>query len=327
MKRTTAASLSSILLSALAVVFTLSNQAIIAASLAIIATLAAFYGMKKETAIWQLFTSILAAAVLGYAISIAENSFHPLICLLLLAMLLTTRPLFYTQLTFTGLPWIEPLLLILAVGVYLIGNIHFSSGWMGWAFPAPVLLFNIFKTVGTLIDYKEFKKAEHWHYAADVGKPAPHFSLADQDGNMVSLSDYKGKRHVLLIFVRGDWCPTCHIMLRTYEKHKNKFAEKNIIVMAIGPDPVGVNRDMVIRIGIDYKLLSDDKREAAKMYGTQMQDNNPMTKYLDGIPLPASFLVDISGMIVYTSNPKQAGQILYPDTIFPVIDALTAVKV
>ena len=111
-------------------------------------------------------------------------------------------------------------------------------------------------------------------------------------------------------------------MLRTYEKYKEKLSEKDIVVLAIGPDPVGVNRDMVQRLGLDYRILSDDKNEAAKAYGMMFQGNNPMTKYEGGIPLPAAFLIDINGKVVYTSNPRIPGEILTPQTIFPVIEKL-----
>ena len=320
MKRISILTSSAIVLALLLILFIIFDQPIIAAAFGLLAYAIALYGMKQETAYWQGVAYVLISLCFGYAISQGGIYFHLIACFLFLSLLITTRV--YAQLLFTQMVWLEPLYLLLALGAYIFGNIHYQTGWVAWVFPIGPFLHAALKTYGGLIDYTEFKKAEYQHYAADLGKQAPQFSLPDSEGKVVNLSDYKGKRHVLLIFVRGDWCPTCHIMLRTYEKNKNKFLEKNIIIVAIGPDPVGVNRDMVIRLGLDYKLLSDDKREAAKMYGTQSQENNSMTKYFESIPLPAAFLVDINGMIAYTSSPKKAGEVLYPDTIFPVIDAL-----
>ena len=194
---------------------------------------------------------------------------------------------------------------------------------MGWTFPAPAIVFGAFMATGFKLDRNAFAK-EMRKYNIELGKPAPVFTLLDEESNSVCLSEYKGKRHVLLIFVRGDWCPTCHIMLRAYEKHKERFAEKNIMLLAIGPDSVGVNREMVIRLGLDYKLLCDDKALAAKAYGMMFQANNYETKFAEGVPLPASFLVDINGTLLYTSDPHKPGAILTPDTIFPVIEKLGA---
>ena len=158
-----------------------------------------------------------------------------------------------------------------------------------------------------------------------VGDKAPDFSVPDQDGNNVSLSEYKGKSHVLIIFLRGDWCPTCHIMLRTYERNKEKFASKNIILLAIGPDPVGINKGLLQHLGLKYKLLSDDKNEAAKAYGmTFMTLKAGLPNYHIGVPLPAAFLIDITGKIAYTTNPRKPGEIIHPDAIFPVLEKLKA---
>jgi len=162
-------------------------------------------------------------------------------------------------------------------------------------------------------------------YRVQTGKPANDFELPDQNGELTRLSDYKNKRHVLLIFVRGDWCPGCHMMLRTYEKNNEKFKAKNILVMAIGPDPVGVNRDMVEKLGLDFKVLSDERQQTAMVYGVQLKeyDNDFAEKYEEGIPLPASFLIDQSGIVRYVSRPDKVGEFLNPALIFPIVDQLT----
>ena len=87
-------------------------------------------------------------------------------------------------------------------------------------------------------------------YKVQVGHPAPDFELPDQTGALVRLSDHRGKHPVLLIFVRDDWCPGCHIMLRTYERNSLRFMEKGVHVVGIAPADIGVNKDMVQRIGV-----------------------------------------------------------------------------
>ena len=157
-----------------------------------------------------------------------------------------------------------------------------------------------------------------------LGQEAINFNLPDQDGNPVSLADFKNQRHVLLIFVRGDWCPGCHMMLRTYEKNNEKFRARNIFAMAIGPDPVGVNRGMVEKLGLDFKVLSDEGQKTAMLYGVQLShyENNFSENYEEGIPLPASFLVDKQGVVRYVSRPDKVGEFLNPSLIFPIIESL-----
>jgi peroxiredoxin Q/BCP len=177
---------------------------------------------------------------------------------------------------------------------------------------------------GTVKDKNQLLKASRGGYRIQIGKEANEFELPDQDGNLIRLSDFKGKRHLLLIFVRGDWCPGCHMMLRTYEKNNEKFKTKNILVMAIGPDPVGVNRGMVEKLGLDFKVLSDEGQKVAMTYGVQLSeyDNNFAEKYEEGIPLPASFLIDKAGLVQYVSRPDKVGEFLNPALIFPIVDKL-----
>ncbi len=146
----------------------------------------------------------------------------------------------------------------------------------------------------------------------------------DQTGAMVRLSDYRGKHPVLLIFVRGDWCPGCHMMLRTYQKHHERFKARGVHVIGIGPDSVEVNRDMVRRIGVGYRLLSDSSQEVSQRYGVVYE--NPaieaVVDYAEGIPLPASFLIDVNGIVRYVSRPDRIGEFLDPTLIFSVLDQL-----
>jgi peroxiredoxin len=196
-------------------------------------------------------------------------------------------------------------------------------GWIGWAAPVPALALAVVVVMGMFQDHKRMNDSRlPERFGSSVGNKAPEFSLPDQEGNLVNLSDFKEKRNVLLIFVRGDWCPTCHIMLRSYEKNKERFAAKNIMLLAVGPDNVEVNKEMVLKLGLDYKLLSDTKHETVRAYGMQLHSNASMTKYAEGVPLPASFLVSTEGTILYTSNPRNAGEILNPETIIPVVDSL-----
>lgn len=279
--------------------------------------------VKKVSGTFQLMTVLVVMACWGAAMDIIGQSF-PLFTMACMAMAFTsgTRFIFAHSLGHLRMPWLEPVLFVLTAGAYVWANLHSNVGWMGWALPAAPLLFAGFATLGSVADATQMKRLTANGYGVKIGQPAPDFVLEDQDGNKVKLSDYRGKRHMLLIFVRGDWCPTCHIMLRSYQKDKQKFQEKNIMVVAIGPDPVGVNRDMVQRLDLDYILLSDDKQEVNRAYGVQLQPNNPTTKYSEGIPMPAAFLVDVNGAIRYISRHDQVGNYIDPRDIFPAVESL-----
>ncbi len=314
--------LSVAILSTLAsIAFILLKNDIAASALGIVAYMFSALAVKKITQKWQFYFFFFAALIAGYAMGLKGAPPFLAAGIFFFSLMIGMRTLFFERLAHTEIGWMEPLFYALGSGFYVAGNLLYSNGWMGWVFPIPLIAFNTYMVITMNQDYKALRSVVR-KFTIDLGKPAPGFTLTDQDNNQVSLSDYKAKRHVLLIFVRGDWCPTCHIMLRTYEKYKEKFAEKNIMLLAIGPDSIGVNHEMVVRLGLDYKMLCDDKAEVAKAYGMMFQSNNSSAKYGDGIPLPASFLVDINGILLYTTNPHRPGSILTPDTIFPVIEQL-----
>lgn len=238
------------------------------------------------------------------------------------------RLVFFVSFGYSRFRYFEMTFMILSLGLYLTSNLLHPSGWEKWALPAPVLLFGFYIANGVILDSKGLLAYLKKRKYVEIGNPAPEFSLPDQDGNTTHLSDFRGKRDLLLIFVRGDWCPGCHMMLRTYQRESHRFKEKNILCMAIGPDPVGVNRAMVEKLGLDFKVLSDEGQRIAQTYGCRLDDDENLHpvkeshQYQEGIPLPASFLVDKNGIVRYTSRPDRVGEFLDPGRIFAVLEKL-----
>ena len=81
---------------------------------------------------------------------------------------------------------------------------------------------------------------------------------------------------------------------------------------------------MVQKLGLEFKVLSDEKQKTAMIYGVQLDnyDNDFAEKYEEGIPLPASFLIDKKGIVRYVSRPDFIGEFLNPRTIFPILEEL-----
>jgi peroxiredoxin len=214
--------------------------------------------------------------------------------------------------------WLDPLLSFTGILIYITVNIFHHNDWHGWILPLPFLMLGIYISLSSYIDRRGVEKLLAMGII-EAGNAAPDFSLINYDGEKISLSDFKDKREVLLIFVRGDWCPGCHIMLRLYERERKKFQDKNIMLFAIGPDPLGVNKAMVEKLGLEFAVLSDENLEVSKKYCVRIQEETPAHKADPGVPLPASFLIDKKGIIRYTSRSDNAGEFLYPDIIFDVL--------
>ncbi|MBI3511040.1 MAG: redoxin domain-containing protein [Bacteroidetes bacterium] len=295
---------------------------------AIIAAVGYFVAMKdfsKFTGRFQFFTQLYAGAIAGVAFDFPIDHFPFLLFTMMFATFATFgRIMFFRFFAYTGKTWFELVLMFLAVGCHLAGNILGHSDISGWLLPAPAIIFGGIITWGIVKDKRQLLASTMKGYKIAIGSPAPVFSLEDQNGEMVSLSDFANEKNLLIIFVRGDWCPGCHMMLRTYQKESERFKGKNIFVLSIGPDPVGVNREMVERLGLDFKVLADEGQKTAMKYGVQLQeyDNAFAEKYNEGIPLPASFLVDKKGIVQYVSRPDKVGEFLNPSLIFPIVDKM-----
>lgn len=297
--------------------------------LASVYALLAYFCSIKEVATYtsnyQFIVVTASALLLGISVDSSLTTL-PLVTvgMFFVAAGSTFRIAFFRTFGYTQHSWFEISLFVLALGSYLAGNIFDPGNWAGWAFPPVLLFFQGVLAYGIIKDKKQLTNFTKGGYKIAIGKNAPDFSLPDQDSATINLSEFKDKRNLLLIFVRGDWCPGCHMMLRTYERERVRFQQKNILVMAIGPDPVGVNREMVLKLGLDFKVLADDGQRTAMKYGVQLSeyDNDFAEKYNEGIPLPASFLVDKKGIVQYVSRPDKIGEFLDPRTIFPIIDKL-----
>ena len=209
---------------------------------------------------------------------------------------------------------------ITSVTFYLIANISFYKSWDSWMFPGIILLLSNFMIVIHIPELRNIRAASGKGYIKP-GSHCPDFNLPDENGNNISLNDFTGK-FVLMIFVRGDWCPGCHIMLRTYQRFKEKFAERNVQLLSIGPDPFGINKEMVEKLGLNFHVLSDEKQSLARQFCVELVASVPGAPKYDFIPLPASFLVDKQGVVRYTSRADKAGEILNPAQIFEVLDSL-----
>ena len=275
---------------------------------------------------WYQFIVVFLCAILTSAVVDYPFSHFPLLSLSMFICAFGSigRVIFFAKFTLTGVKWFEPVMVITALAIYIAANYFYSYTWQGWVFPGILIAFQALLAYETYKDQRQLGSHVKGGYKVQIGAEAPEFNLPDQNGTLIRLSDHKGSRHLLLVFVRGDWCPACHMMLRTYMKNNKKFQEKNVFCMAIGPDPIGVNREMVLKLGLEFKVLADEKQRTAMKYGVQLDrsDNDFAEKYEEGIPLPASFLVDMNGIVRYVSRPDRVGEFLDPSKIFPVLEGL-----
>ena len=126
-----------------------------------------------------------------------------------------------------------------------------------------------------------------------TGSPAPGFTLEDNNGAEVSLSDFKGKKNVLVYFYPKAMTPGCTLQAKGLRDIAAELERHDVVVLGISPDPVKRLAKFVERDALNFQLLSDEDHAVADAYGA-WGPKKFMGKEFDGI-LRTSYLVDKEG--------------------------------
>ncbi|HCS27915.1 MAG TPA: thioredoxin-dependent thiol peroxidase [Spongiibacteraceae bacterium] len=100
-----------------------------------------------------------------------------------------------------------------------------------------------------------------------VGNMAPAFSLQDQDGNKLSLKDFKGKSNVVLYFYPKAMTPGCTVQACGIRDSKAAFKKLDTVVLGVSPDPVARLPRFIEKQSLNFTLLSDEDHAIADKYG------------------------------------------------------------
>ena len=98
------------------------------------------------------------------------------------------------------------------------------------------------------------------------GKKAPDFTVSDQDGNMVSLSDFKGKK-VALFFYPQDNTPTCTKEACNLRDNISLLKKKGITVVGVSTDSVKKHKNFEKKFSLPFPLLADVDKKLVNAYG------------------------------------------------------------
>jgi peroxiredoxin len=131
---------------------------------------------------------------------------------------------------------------------------------------------------------------------ATVGAPAPEFSLKDQDQKEVKLSDFRGKKKVVLVFYPLDWSPVCTKEHACMVNDKKQFEDLDAQVLGISVDSVWSHKAYADKMGIHYPLLADFQPRGAvgEKYGVYLADK--------GITGRAIYIIDRDGKLAWQKN-------------------------
>ena len=128
----------------------------------------------------------------------------------------------------------------------------------------------------------------------EAGQQAPDFTLPDQNGDELTLSELRGQTVVLYFYPRAD-TPGCTTQACGIRDHRNDYAGTGARVIGVSPDEVDAVRKFADKYDLDFTLLADADHAVADAYGTWVEKSMYGKKYM-GVAR-ATFLIDAEGTI------------------------------
>ncbi|MCJ8272508.1 MAG: thioredoxin-dependent thiol peroxidase [Psychrosphaera sp.] len=133
-----------------------------------------------------------------------------------------------------------------------------------------------------------------------AGDKAPAFTLNDQNGDAVALTDYLNQGQVLVYFYPKAMTPGCIIQAEGLRDSENELKALNVKVIGISPDPVKKLANFVLKKALNFTLVSDEDHAVADGFGV-WGEKKFMGKIYDGIHRQ-SFLINSDGSVAHVFN-------------------------
>ena len=150
----------------------------------------------------------------------------------------------------------------------------------------------------------------------EPGSPAPDFTLSDQDGNKVSLAEFRG-RTVVLVFYPADFSRVCTDQLSVYQEVLPQLEEEGVTLLGISVDGAFCHKAFREHLNTSIPLLADfhPKGEVSKAYGVWSEEY--------GVSGRALVLVGPEGAVewAYLSPPLEVPK---PERVFEALDGARA---
>jgi peroxiredoxin len=146
----------------------------------------------------------------------------------------------------------------------------------------------------------------------EVGQQAPDFTLRNQEGEKVSLADYRGRK-LMLVFYPADFSPVCGDQFSIYQEVKPQIDETGAELVGISVDSAWAHRAFQEKLGFEFTLLSDfePKGEVARAYGSYIDRVGTANRTL--------VLIDEGGQVAWTYESPNPGEFPGANVIFDAL--------
>lgn len=135
------------------------------------------------------------------------------------------------------------------------------------------------------------------------GRPAPDFSGKDENGNTVSLADFKGKK-LILYFYPADNTPTCTVEACNLRDNFDTLKQEGYTVLGVSPDSAKKHQNFIKKHDLPFPLLVDEDLTVIKAYGVWGMKKTFGKEY-EGL-LRTTFVIDENGVIEKIIDPVES---------------------
>jgi peroxiredoxin len=163
-----------------------------------------------------------------------------------------------------------------------------------------------------------------------VGVAMPKVTVKSAEGESIELSSLHKDGPVVIVFFRGGWCPICSKHTAELAKIQPQLKKFGATMVGISPDDPTHSRQNIAKNSIPFPILSDSEVAAAKAFGLAFRVDDETVKKYQGfgidlekasgkshhaLPVPAVFIVDRGGKIIFAHSDPDYRQRLEPARI------------
>ncbi|MGY6741318.1 MAG: thioredoxin-dependent thiol peroxidase [Cecembia sp.] len=145
----------------------------------------------------------------------------------------------------------------------------------------------------------------------EVGNAAPHFEAKDQNGNLIKLSDFKGKK-VVLYFYPKDNTPGCTAQACNLRDNYEALQKAGYVVLGVSSDSEKSHQKFIEKQSLPFSLLADEDLKVHEAYGTWVEKSMYGRKYMG--TARTTFIIDEQGnleeIIEKVNTKEHTNQIL-----------------
>jgi peroxiredoxin Q/BCP len=138
----------------------------------------------------------------------------------------------------------------------------------------------------------------------EQGTTAPDFTLCDQDGDPVRLSDLRGQPVVLYFYPKAD-TPGCTTQACGIRDHRADYEAAGAVVLGVSPDPVKAVKKFADKQSLNFRLLADEDHAVCDLYGVWAEKSMYGKTYWGA--LRSTFIIDPTGTVAHVipkASPK-----------------------